>query len=112
MKNKTTKKYLKESFKIINAGNGNLQNIFTFIQPTYYCTRAEGWACDAYIFGDYAILDGYDCIGEVKPYDLLRKYDEKAKAILDQYRHGSKYYTENRTKSTLHKLIFKMIEEI
>ena len=47
MKTKTTKKFLKENFRIINAGNGKLQNLLTFVQPDYYCTRTEGWACDA-----------------------------------------------------------------
>lgn len=112
MKTKTTKKFLKENFRVINAGNGNLQNLLTFIQPDYYCTRTEGWACDAYIIGDYAILDGYDCIGKIKSYDVLKKYDDKARGILDKYRCGSKYYTYNRTRTVLEKLMHKMLEEV
>lgn len=111
-KTKITRKYLKESFTIINSGNGNLQNLLTFIQPRYYCTRAVGWACDVYVVGDYAILDGHDCIGKIKSYDLLKKYDGKAREILDKYRSGSKYYTEKRTKTALEKLIYKMIDEV
>lgn len=112
MKEKTTKKFLKENFKIVNAGNGNLQNLLSFIQPDYYCTRAEGWACDAYIVGGYAILDGYDCIGKTKSYDVLQRYDDKAREILDKYRSGSKYYTYNRTRTVLEKLIWKMLEDV
>lgn len=112
MKTKTTKKFLKENFRVINAGNGNLQNLLTFIQPDYYCTRTEGWACDAYIIGDYAILDGYDCIGKTKSYDVLKKYDDKARAVLDKHRSGSKYYTYNRTKTVLEKLVSEMLEEV
>lgn len=112
MKTKTTKKFLKENYRLINAGNGNLQNLLTFVQPEYYCTRAEGWACDAYIVGVYAILDGYDCIGKTKSYDVLKKYDDKAREILDKYRSGSKYYTYNRTRTVLEKLIYKMLEEV
>lgn len=112
MKTRTTKKFLKENFTIVNAGNGNLQNLLSFIQPEYYCARAEGWACDAYIVGDYAILDGYDCIGKAKSYDVLKKYDDKAREILDKYRSGSKYYTCNRTGMALEKLMYKMLEEV
>ena len=54
-KQKITKKFLKENYHIINVGNGNLQNLLQFENADYYCTRTEGWACDAYIFGDYAI---------------------------------------------------------
>lgn len=112
MKTRTTKKFLKENFTIVNAGNGNLQNLLSFIQPEYYCARAEGWACDAYIVGDYAILDGYDCIGKTKSYNVLKKYDDKAREILDKYRSGSKYYTYNRTRTVLEKLVCKMLEEV
>lgn len=112
MKQKVTKKYLKDNFVIINSGNGNLQNLLTFIEPDYYCSRSEGWACDAYIIGGYAILDGYDCIGKIKSHKLLEKYDKKAASILELYRSGSKYYTDNRVKSALKKLVYKLAEEV
>ena len=111
-KERVTKKFLKERFIIVNAGNDNLQNLLVWSHEKYYCTRSEGWSCDAYIFGDYAICNGYDCPGKLKPYEKMKKYDEKARNILDQYSSGSTYYTNNRTKSALNKLIYKFLEEV
>lgn len=111
-KERVTKKYLKERYKIINTGNGNLQNLLQYTSPSFYCTRVEGWACDAYIFGDYAILDGYDCIGKLVSIEIMKKYDEKARKILDKYREGSRYYTYNRIINTLEKLIMEFIKEV
>nr|DAN90653.1 MAG TPA: hypothetical protein [Bacteriophage sp.] len=112
-KQKTTKKFLKENYHIINAGNGNLQTLLQFENADYYCTRTEGWACDAYIFGDYVILDGYDCIGKTVSYDIMKKYNDKAKAIFNKYNYSdSKYWTYNRMISTYRKMIQKFIKEV
>lgn len=52
MKEKATRKFLKENYHIINIGNQPMQTLFTFEDASYYCTRVEGWACDGYVFGD------------------------------------------------------------
>lgn len=110
---KTTKKRLKECYHIINAGNGNLQNLLKEYLPTYYCTRAEGWACDAYIIGDYAILDGYDCTGKLVPHDIMKKYDDKAKELWDKLWYGnSRYYTRTRVHNLCNKLLNEFIKEV
>lgn len=112
-KQKITKKFLKENYHIINVGNGNLQNLLQFENADYYCTKTEGWACDAYIFGDYAILDGYDCIGKTVSYDIMKKYNDKAKEIFNKYNYSdSKYWTYNRMISTYRKMIQKFIKEV
>lgn len=43
MKEKTTRKFLKENYHIINIGNQPMQTLFTFEDASYYCTRVEGW---------------------------------------------------------------------
>ena len=78
MKEKTTRKFLKENYHIINIGNQPMQTLFTFEDASYYCTRVEGWACDVYVFGDYVIVTGYDCPGKLIPYEITRKYEHKA----------------------------------
>ena len=110
-KEKVTKKYLKEHFIIINTGNGNIQNLLRYRKADYYCTRVEGWACDAYIFGRYAILDGYDCIGKVKPYEVMKEYDNKAEEIFNQYWRDNKISYEEFMELT-YDLIMEFIEEV
>lgn len=112
MKTRVTKKFLKENYKIINIGNNNLR-MLDIMSPDYYCTRVEGWACDAYIVGDYAILEGYDCTGKLVPYDIIKKYDDKAKEVWDKYYYGnSRYYTYNRVRSIHKKLLNQFIQEV
>ena len=110
-KERVTKKYLKEHFVIINTGNGNIQNLLRYRNADYYCTRVEGWACDAYIFGRHAILDGYDCIGKLKPYEVMKAYDKKAEEIFN------KHYYENQMSydefmDATYNLIMEFIEEV
>lgn len=110
---KTTKKCLKEMYHIINAGNGNLQNLLKEHSSTYYCTRAEGWACDAYIIGNYAILDGYDCTGKLVSREIMRKYDNRARELWNKYKYGnSKYYTYTRVCNLCNKLLDEFIREV
>ena len=78
MKEKATRKFLKENYHIINIGNQPMQTLFTFEDASYYCTRVEGWACDGYVFGDYVIVTGYDCPGKLIPYEITQKYEKKA----------------------------------
>lgn len=111
-KEKVTRKFLKENYHIINTGNGSLQYLLRYEEPLYYCTRYEGWACNAYIFGDYAILDGYDCPGKLVSYDIRKKYNDKAREIDNKRYSNRKYWTYNRIKSTYRKLIQKFIEEV
>lgn len=113
MKEKTTRKFLKENYNIINIGNQPMQTLFTFEDASYYCTRVEGWACDAYVFGDYVIVTGYDCPGKLIPYKITQKYEKKAKEIYEKYRYGnSKYWTQKRVTNTYRKMIEKFIEEV
>lgn len=83
MKTKTTKKFLRECYHIINIGNGELQTL----------------------------IDGYDCIGKVVSFELRQKYESKAKEIMSKYHNGSKYWTEKRVTNTFDMMIRDFIKE-
>lgn len=91
---KTTRKELKESYTLLECGYANLQYLLRYENARYYCTRAEGWAFDAYIFGDYAIIDGYSPIGKPVDRELMRKYDEIAKEMLEEHRSKADFSQE------------------
>lgn len=83
MKVKATRKAIKEVYsKIIRVGYCNIQFLLNFEEPTYYCTRSEGWACDVYVFGDTAISTGYAPFGNIDvPYSVEKEFDNKAAEI-------------------------------
>lgn len=112
-KEKVTRKFLKDNYIIINAGNGALQSLLKTERPQYYCTKVEGWALDAYIFGDYAIIDGDPIGNKLVPIEIRRKYDNKASEIWNKYCYGkSKYYTMKRCSCICRKLINDFIAEV
>lgn len=96
MKTKVTRKKIKENYKnIINVSYCNLQYLLNVanITPTYYCTRAEGWACDIYIINNNTVVvTGYAPFGNIKPsFNLCEKYEAKAEKLL--YSKYKKYTT-------------------
>lgn len=109
MKIKTTQKEIKSKFrKIVCVGYCDLQYLLMYESPTYYTTRVEGWASDIYIFDDIAISTGYAPFGNIKiDYDILRKYDSKARKIIDNWdiEHDTKVKKVN-------KLIEEFLEEV
>lgn len=86
MKYKTTKKAIREmGDPVYCVGYANLQNLFRFVDPFAYSTRAEGWACDYYSVGNVIISTGYSPIGRKTDYKLCREYDQKALVIWSNY---------------------------
>ena len=110
MKTKATKKYIRELYgdkNIINIGYCNLQNLLHFETPAYYCTRAEGWACDCYIVNDYIITTGYAPFGKIQPaYSIQKKFDDAAYKVFKQYK---KHETKQKHVTAL---LNKFIEEV
>lgn len=109
MKIKTTQKEIKSKFrKIVCVGYCDLQYLLMYESPTYYTARVEGWASDIYIFDDIAISTGYAPFGNIKiDYDILRKYDSKARKIIENWdiEHDTKVKKVN-------KLIEEFLEEV
>lgn len=85
MKQKTTKKWIYENFaNVIEVGYCNIQTLLAGLNPSYYTTRAEGWAADIYIVNNStAIVTGYAPFGNIHPgYELQKKYEMLARRII------------------------------
>lgn len=73
---------------VVDVGSGELQN-FLRQHPSFgWSERVEGWACSYYELSDkegnlLCIADGYSPTGKRVPHDVLRKYEQKAKAVLE-----------------------------
>ena len=52
------------------------------VEPIAYMARREGWACDVYKFENFYISTGYAPFGKSLDYSFLKKFDDKARAIL------------------------------
>lgn len=89
MKYLTTKKAVRAGYvHIIGTGYCSLQNLLYFRDPVAYSTRAEGWACDYYGFGNTVISTGYAPLTTVNAtvsYDRIQYYDDRAAVIVKQY---------------------------
>lgn len=108
MKLKTTKKQVKNYYNnIYSIGYCDAQYLLQGISPFAYSSGAYGWSCDYYEIENVCISTGYSPIGENTGYDLVRKYDNKAKAILDDY---SVDYQKRKNK--VNKLLVKFINEL
>ena len=118
MAERITKKELNDRFIAIDAGH--IENLLSRENADYYTTRVEGWGCDVYTFnvigieGVVALCVGYDTCTRKgvtqKVWDLSRKYDERARALLTKTRYNSKKY--KYTSTILRRWIDKFIKEV
>lgn len=88
MKTKTTRNILKANYSnIYKCGYTELYYIFNGVEPNFYNSGVYGWNYDAYTINNIAITTGYrSTIGKSIPRELIKKYSDKAKKILDKYR--------------------------
>lgn len=90
--------------KTFRVGYCDLQNIMRGQDPQYYNAGVYGWNCDIYCDykRDIAISTGYrNMTGERIPSEILKKYDDRAKKILEgmwvkPYEEYMKELEENR----------------
>lgn len=90
MKYRTTKKAIRESgAAVYKIGYCDLQFLLRFNNPFAYSEGVYGWSCDYYriggAFDGVIISTGYDPIGRKVDYTIIREYNEKARAIIDNY---------------------------
>lgn len=85
---KTTKKQLKNAYNnIISIGYCNAYYLLAGLEPHYYCSRIEGWACDNYHYNNNVLIStGYSPISGIYPkYEITKKYNDKAREIYNSY---------------------------
>ena len=108
MKVKTTKKSVKNAFiNIYSIGYCNAQNLLQGVNPFAYSSGTYGWACDYYEIENVCISTGYNPIGDSIDYNLVRKYEDKATKIMDNYN-----VDYQKRKNKVNKLLLKFINEI
>lgn len=108
MKIKTTKKQVKNYYNnIYSIGYCNAQYLLEGVNPFAYSAGQYGWACDYYEIENVCISTGYNPIGENINYDLVRKYDNKAKAILNDYN-----IDYQKRKNKVNRLLIKFINQL
>lgn len=87
MKTKITIKFIKNNYnKVFYCGYSDLYYIFRYEEPQYYNAGVYGWNCDIYCDykRDIAITTGYrNMTGKRIPDELIEKYTQKAKTILE-----------------------------
>ena len=106
---KVTQREIKEGFKnIIEVGYCEIQHLLSHKNPDYYTSGVYGWNADIYkINNNTVIVTGYRPFGNIRNWNLARKYEEKAYKI----DHDWNAAYESRTKK-LDNLLRKYIEEI
>jgi hypothetical protein len=108
MKIKTAKKSVKNAYyKIYKIGYCNAQYLLEGLSPFAYSSGIYGWSCDYYEIEGICISTGYSPIGKNIDYDLIRKYEDKAMKILDNYN-----IDYQKRKNKVNKLLLKFIKEI
>jgi len=82
MKFKASKRDINTRFDVHKVGYCTLQNLLKGIEPFACSARAEGWACDYYNVEGIVVSTGYAPTGTAVPYELSKKYDDKAAKVL------------------------------
>lgn len=110
MKNRTTKKYITETNKIIiSVPYCAMQNALIFEDPEAYTTGAYGWNADIYrVNAEAVIVTGYRAFGNVKPSREL--CDEYNKKIIKIFRDSASMPYE-KAKEKAHALLSEFVEK-
>lgn len=113
---RVTKKQIRENFSnIICVGYCDLQHLLNYRDVDFYSTRVEGWACDYYKINNNTIIStGYAPIGNIRNYDINRKYDDKAREILENHKIDYNNFDKSfdNLKQKLEKLLEKYVKEM
>ena len=81
MKFEVTKKEMRRE-EVYSVGYCALQYLLRFEEPIAYSHGVYGWACDYYKVEDAYICTGYNPIGKVADYKIIKKYEAKAEEII------------------------------
>jgi hypothetical protein len=107
MKLKTTKTQIKNNFiTILSIGYCDIQYLTRFQSPFAYSAGVYGWQCDYYQIKNVCLSTGYSPLGQKIDYNVLRKYELKAKKILTNY--DLDYKTQQKR---VNKLLFDFVKK-
>lgn len=108
---RVTQKHLKN---VINPNHlicCNLPTLLNHLNPDYYTCGVYGWNADIYVLDRLVIVTGYRPFGKRIDYKLARKYEEKAKQILNS-RHLYTTAEQENIKNQLNELIAQFENEV
>lgn len=93
--------------KIYQCGYANLANLLTYDSAKYYNSGVYGWNFDVYEIYGIALVTGYrNCIGKKIDYEICKKYESKAKRILE------KHNGYENTRNALQSLKAEFVKEV
>lgn len=108
MSYKVTSKAVNETHtRVFAASYCSMQNLLKYRSRSAYTAGVYGWNSDIYTIGTVAISTGYRPTGQHIPYDLIRKYETKARAIAEH-----KTYKLETKRAKIDDLIYQLIEEV
>lgn len=87
---KTTKKEMRQNYKILSVGYCDMQYILAYESPIAYSAGVYGWACDYYYVNDVVISTGYSPISSKnmkEDYSLIEEYEQKARQLNTREEH-------------------------
>lgn len=115
MKFKITRRELKENYRCVAVGYGDLQYLLHYCSPIAYNSGIYGWNYDVYTFGQYytniAICTGYRGMPGKNLYETgisCREWDQKAHDIMSKYQ----WYDSDKEKKELEKLLKEFLDKL
>ena len=104
MKFEVTKKEMRRE-EVYSVGYCALQFLLRFEEPIAYSMSVYGWACDYYKVEGAYICTGYNTIGKITDYKMIKKYEAKAEKIITNI-------AFEKQKTLLSHLLKKLIKEL
>ena len=108
---KTTKKtIMSTNAKVYKAGYCDLDQLFKYRDADAYTCGVYGWNADIYQIGNVVIVTGYRPFGKLIDYELIRKYNELARAVNDKYQND--YEANKKATEDLLQEFIKELKEL
>jgi hypothetical protein len=93
---------------VIATGYCNAQYLLKGVNRIDYIAGVYGWSCDVYYITEYNVFitSGYRPVGKTISYDIIEKYEEKARNIYD---YNMEYKEKNRLSN---ELLYSFVQEV
>lgn len=106
---RTTKKEIEKNYKNkICVPYGDLQYLLCFKSPEFYTSGVYGWNADIYQYNyNTVIVTGYRPFGNIVKYEIVKKYEDKAKKII-----FNKNISCTKQKNIISELLENFINEV